>query len=132
MVKQPACAAAISSSGLVPFSFSTRVLKEYGVSASTPDSVERFPLPARPVPRQTAFALRIMLHILPVACSKRSRIHRGAIARHWSSAHPNRILFVDYSDCFNAAVSTGILRSRLPVAAKIALVTAGTMHDVPH
>src|SRR5215472_16227937 len=28
MVKQPACAAAISSSGLVPFSFSKRVLKE--------------------------------------------------------------------------------------------------------
>jgi hypothetical protein len=60
MVKQPACAAAMSSSGLVPFSFSNRVLKEYGVSASTPESVERLPLPARPVPRQTAFALRIM------------------------------------------------------------------------
>jgi hypothetical protein len=52
--------AAINSSGLVPFSFSKRVLKEYGVSASTPESVERLPLPARPVPRQTAFALRIM------------------------------------------------------------------------
>src|SRR5947209_11945797 len=75
MVKQPACAAAISSSGLVPFSFSNLVLKEYGVSASTPESVERFPLPARAVPRQTAFALRIMLHILGVACSKLSRIH---------------------------------------------------------
>src|SRR6266567_3925471 len=60
MVKHPAWAAAISSSGLVPFSFSKRVLKEYGVFASTPESVERFPLPARPVPRQTAFALRIM------------------------------------------------------------------------
>src|SRR5438270_4853061 len=68
MVKQPACAAAISSSGLVPFSFSNLVLKEYGVSASTPESVERFPLPARPVPRQTAFALRIILHFLAVAC----------------------------------------------------------------
>jgi hypothetical protein len=34
--------------------------EEYGVSASTPESVERLPLPARPVPRQTAFALRIM------------------------------------------------------------------------
>src|SRR4029077_1692341 len=60
MVKQPACAAALSSSGLVPFSFSNLVLNEYGVSASTPESVERWPLPARPVPRQTAFALRIM------------------------------------------------------------------------
>jgi hypothetical protein len=28
MVKHPACAAAISSSGLVPFSFSKRVLNE--------------------------------------------------------------------------------------------------------
>src|SRR5215470_2825310 len=68
MVKQPACAAAMSVSGLVPFSFSKRVLKEYGVSARTPESVERLPLPARPVPRQTAFALRIMeasvLHVI--------------------------------------------------------------------
>src|SRR5262245_11891694 len=60
MVKQPACAAAINSSGFVPFSLSKRVLNEYGVCASTPESVERLPLPARPVPRQTAFALRIM------------------------------------------------------------------------
>src|ERR1700733_5095533 len=60
MVKHPACAAAISSSGFVPFSFSKRVLNEYGVLASTPESVERSPLPSRPVPRQTAFALRIM------------------------------------------------------------------------
>jgi hypothetical protein len=27
---------------------------------STPESVDKWPLPARPVPRQTAFALRIM------------------------------------------------------------------------
>src|SRR5580704_18561471 len=60
MVKHPACAAAINSSGLVPFSSSKRVRNEYGVSASTPESVERVPLPARPVPCQTAFALRIM------------------------------------------------------------------------
>src|SRR5713101_2588622 len=50
-------------------------LERIGVSADTPESVERWPLPARPVPRQTAFALRIMLHILAVACSKLSRIH---------------------------------------------------------
>src|SRR6202043_2987040 len=74
MVKHPAWAAAINSSGLVPFSFSKRVLKEYGVSASTPESVERFPLPVRPVPRQTAFALRIMLHLLAVVSSKISQI----------------------------------------------------------
>ena len=45
-----------------------RVLKEYGVSASTPESVERLPLPARPVPRQTAFALRIMSRLLVTLC----------------------------------------------------------------
>jgi hypothetical protein len=33
--------------------------------------------------------------------------------------------------CFNVAVSRGILRSRLPVAAKTALATAGTMAEVP-
>ena len=33
--------------------------------------------------------------------------------------------------CFNAVASTGILRGRLPVAAKIALATAGTMAEVP-
>src|SRR5207302_2720771 len=33
---------------------------------------------------------------------------------------------------FNAVASTGIFRSRLPVAAKIALATAGTMAEVPH
>jgi hypothetical protein len=63
MVKHPACAAAISSSGLVPFSLSNRVRNEYGVSARTPESLERWPLPARPVPRQTAFALRIMYRV---------------------------------------------------------------------
>src|SRR3954464_14577952 len=46
IVKQPACAAAISSSGLVPFSFSNRVLKEYGVPSSTPESLVSWPLPA--------------------------------------------------------------------------------------
>ena len=33
--------------------------------------------------------------------------------------------------CFKAAPSTGILRRRLPVAAKIAFAIAGTMADVP-
>src|SRR5215831_10130681 len=33
--------------------------------------------------------------------------------------------------CFNAVASTGIVRRRLPVAAKIALATAGTMAEVP-
>src|ERR1700688_4561755 len=81
MVKHPAWAAAINSSGLVPLSFSKRVLKEYGVSVSTPESVERLPLPARPVPRQIAFALRIMesLH-----CARANRI-RDEGRYSWSS-----------------------------------------------
>src|SRR4029078_6349378 len=36
-----------------------------------------------------------------------------------------------YGDCFSIATSTGILRRRLPVAAKIAFLTAGTIADVP-
>src|SRR6185437_505727 len=60
MVKHPAWAAAISSSGFVPFSFSKRVLNEYGVAARTPESLDSSPLPVRPAPRQSALALRIM------------------------------------------------------------------------
>src|SRR5207244_5851975 len=40
IVKQPACAAAKSSSGFVPTPFSKRVLKEYCVCFRTPLSVE--------------------------------------------------------------------------------------------
>jgi hypothetical protein len=36
-----------------------------------------------------------------------------------------------HTGCFNAAASIGILRKRLPVAAKIALATAGTIAEVP-
>jgi hypothetical protein len=37
----------------------------------------------------------------------------------------------DHVGCFSTLLSTGILRSRFPVAAKIAFATAGTMADVP-
>jgi hypothetical protein len=37
-----------------------------------------------------------------------------------------------HADCFNTAASIGILRKRLPVAAKIALAMAGTIAEVPH
>jgi hypothetical protein len=40
----------------------------------------------------------------------------------WCSVH---------TGCFNAVVSIGSFRSRLPVAAKITLVTAGTIAEVP-
>src|SRR6185312_5451680 len=57
----PACAAASSSSGLVPTPFSKRVLNEYCVSRSTPLAVESAPLPARRSPCQTAVASRCMI-----------------------------------------------------------------------
>src|SRR2546423_3239451 len=58
--KQPACAAAMSSSGFVPAPFSKRVLKEYCVSESTPLSVETEPWPSLKPPRQTAEPFRCM------------------------------------------------------------------------
>src|SRR5271157_3413497 len=60
MVKQPACAAARSSSGFVPTPFSKRVPKEYWVFLSVPLSVEMEPLPDFRSPCQTAEALRCM------------------------------------------------------------------------
>src|ERR1051325_6848746 len=60
IAKQPACAAAISSSGFVPMPFSKRVLNEYCASFNTPLSVEMLPLPDFKSPRQIADALRFM------------------------------------------------------------------------
>jgi len=60
MVKQPAWAAAINSSGFVPWPFSKRVVKEYGVLLRTPLAVEMTPLPSFRVPFQTAVAIRCM------------------------------------------------------------------------
>src|SRR5882762_9488217 len=64
MVKQPAWAAARSSSGLVPMPLSKREWKEYGVCLRTLLSVERVPLPAFRSPCQTADALRCMIFCL--------------------------------------------------------------------
>jgi hypothetical protein len=64
MEKQPACAAAISSSGLVPFPSSKRVLNEYCVSLSTPLAEEIVPLPSFKPPFQTAFAVRSIVCLL--------------------------------------------------------------------
>src|SRR2546423_13425623 len=60
MLKQPACAAPISSSGFVPGPFSKRVPKEYWVSLRTLLSVEIVPRPDFRSPRQTAEALRFI------------------------------------------------------------------------
>src|SRR5437763_4488400 len=61
MEKQPACAAAISSSGLVPLPFSNRVVNEYWVLERTPLSVETMPLPPFKSPCQTADAFRVII-----------------------------------------------------------------------
>src|SRR5438128_11445591 len=61
IVKQPACAAAISSSGLVPAPSSKRALKPYWVWFSTPLWVETVPLPSFRPPLQTALPLRLII-----------------------------------------------------------------------
>src|SRR5438093_291840 len=58
--RQPAWAAAMSSSGFVPAPLSKRVEKEYCVSLSTPLSVEIVPWPSFRPPRQVADAVRFM------------------------------------------------------------------------
>src|SRR6266404_5498894 len=68
IVKQPACAAASSSSGLVPMPLSKREWNEYAVCFSTPLSVESVPLPAFRSPCQTADALRCMMFLLHRKC----------------------------------------------------------------
>src|SRR6202012_2364079 len=69
MLKQPACAAAISSSGLVPLPSPNRAVNEYGVSFRVALCVVRLPLPSLPLACQTALARRLMLSmevLLPV------------------------------------------------------------------
>src|ERR1700722_11054173 len=63
MPKQPACAAAINSSGLVPLPSPKRALKPYGVSWSVALWVVRLPLPSLPEPDHAALAWRLMLAI---------------------------------------------------------------------
>ena len=58
MVKQPACAAAISSSGLVPLPSPKRATNEYGVSLSVALCVVSAPLPSLPL--KGDYALRDM------------------------------------------------------------------------
>ena len=55
MLRQAACAAAISSSGFVPFAPSNRVAKVYG-PLNAPLPARKFPLPSLSLPSQTAVA----------------------------------------------------------------------------
>src|SRR5437667_2316892 len=61
IVKQPACAAAINSSGFVPLPSPNRAANEYGVSLSVPLCTDSVPLPSLTVPCQRAFALRCII-----------------------------------------------------------------------
>src|SRR5712691_11559423 len=82
IVKHPACAAASSSSGLVPTPFSKRVLKEYCVCLRTPLSVEMEPLPLFKSPCQTALALRCMVLSFMHSCYLESRERGRYFARN--------------------------------------------------
>src|SRR5712692_8146292 len=61
IVKHPACAAAISSSGFVPAPSSKRVENEYCVFESTPLAVEMVPLPLLRFPCHSADAFRCII-----------------------------------------------------------------------
>src|SRR5512137_1993985 len=80
IVKQPACAAATSSSGFVPLPSPKRALNEYGVSCSVPLWAESVPLPSCVVPCQRAFALRCMF-VSSGWCGMRSLIQAGRTGR---------------------------------------------------
>src|ERR1035438_10197754 len=74
MLKQPAWAAAMSSSGLVPMPFSKRVLNEYWLFLRTPLGVETVPFPSFNPPVQWA---------LPVRCiSSSSEIKTAGLKLH--------------------------------------------------
>jgi hypothetical protein len=84
IVKQPACAAAISSSGLVPFPSPNRALNEYGVSRSVPLCTDTVPLPSCVVPCQRADPLRCM-----VSSSGERNVHSNPSARRRPVAAPS-------------------------------------------
>src|SRR4051812_30477029 len=79
IAKQPACAAAISSSGFVPAPDSKREPKEYSVFFSAPPGAVSEPLPALSEPVQTADAVRFIGKW--VASSKEASRRSNATAR---------------------------------------------------
>src|ERR1044072_7648034 len=87
--KQPACAAAINSSGFVPLPSSKRVLNEYCVSCSTPLCEEIVPRPSFSPPFQTADALRFMLS-LPCSCNVLSGIDDFDLVRDHGGLRQDR------------------------------------------
>src|ERR1035437_6381174 len=90
MEKQPACAAAINSSGVVPVAApSKRVANEYFASFRTPVAVEIVPLPSFSEPVQTALAL---LAIFPpwglLMLLSSASVDRPAVQKNSSAAKP--------------------------------------------
>ncbi len=71
----------------------------------------------------------VMLSSCIMRCGRTFRLARTHPAH--ARLKPQGVALVTHTGCFNAAVSTGSCRKRLPVAAKIALVTAGTIAEVP-
>src|SRR5580693_1643975 len=92
IVKHPACAAAINSSGFVPLPFSNRVEKEYCALESVPLSVEIFPLPSFKDPCQTAEALRTIFCFLLVGWmnDRNERTHKLNIKRESCGRNKSR------------------------------------------
>jgi hypothetical protein len=84
--KQPACAAPISSSGLVPLASSNRVWKDYCVSASTPLALEIVPWPDLRSPDQTADAVRFISFSLWVLRLYLSLIYYAGVSPERHSA----------------------------------------------
>src|SRR5260370_646178 len=105
--KQPACAAAMSSSGFVPAPFSKRVLKEYCVSLSTPLSVEIAPLPLFKSPRQIVDAFRFIFAL----CIWFEREFAQGLKTNvvsWQSQARQSCVFKDLALRTPGVVSTGI------------------------
>src|SRR6185436_5456341 len=94
IVKQLACAAAISSSGFVPAlpsSDAKRVLTPYGASLSAPESVLIVPLPLGPVPCQTAVLVRLSAMGSSAGCIARARqVGTGRVASAAIAVWPGR------------------------------------------
>src|ERR1035438_101951 len=85
MLKQPAWAAAMSSSGLVPMPFSKRVLNEYWVLERTPLGVETVPFPSFNPPAQWALPVRCISSSLEIRNCWTQVTRTPKILRGWQT-----------------------------------------------
>src|SRR5688500_17947370 len=88
MVKQPACAAAINSSGFVPGPFSNRDVNEYAVLFRTPPGADNVPFPCFRSPFQTADAVRFIMFLsfLATNCIECGRVGQSKMRCGLNSA----------------------------------------------